>query len=420
MVELTQASPELDAKLDELASFWHCHNHDCDRFKNPRIKSWRKEFPVGKATKADSPPSIEEQIKNLLNLESDEFWGSCQERVTCTAIASRSKVRCRQKIGGQKVQNCRDTIEKIMRPETYQNDSDLEWWLKVLETNMHCSWHVENSLDRVEGWKSAIRAMRGVKAVTSPSKPPGTPGSSAGLGRGSTSSSASWSGKSSSPDFRCHPSRWWKDKYDESPFDVIARDDALADSRHHRIRQKVKDELESEDLKDGYVYAFDVPGNPGFVKIGYTSRSVVERHKEWRFECNREPQILYPTASGAVAKVQHARRIEALCHEDLAHRRIRIYCHACMKQHLEWFQVPSAEAVAVIRKWSKWMSTDPYQSLSLRSGEKWTIRDQERKGTANMETFMMQISEAAQPAVNARRRSGSVKDEDREAVHKPT
>jgi hypothetical protein len=302
------------------------------------------------------------------------------------------------------VQNCRDTIEKILRPETYQNDSDLEWWLKVLETNMHCNWHVENSLDRVEGWKSAIRAMRGKppaesKAVTSP---PRAPRSSTGSGNNSTSSSASRSGVSSSPDFRCHPSRCWKDKYDESPFHVIAMSDVLADSRYHRIRQKVKEELESEDLKDGYVYAFDVPGNPGFVKIGYTSRSVEERHEEWRFECNREPQILYPTASGAIAKVQHAHRVEAFCHEDLAHLRIRIYCSACMKQHLEWFQVPSGEAVAVIRKWSKWMSTDPYQSLSLRSGEKWTIRNQERKRTANMETFMMQISEAAQPAVNAR------------------
>jgi hypothetical protein len=48
------------------------------------------------------------------------------------------KVRCAKKVDGQKVQSCRDTIEKIVRPETYQNDSDLERWLKVLETNMHC------------------------------------------------------------------------------------------------------------------------------------------------------------------------------------------------------------------------------------------------------------------------------------------
>jgi hypothetical protein len=43
--------------------------------KGLRLKSWRKEFLAGKATKADPSSFIETQIGNLLNLESDGFLG---------------------------------------------------------------------------------------------------------------------------------------------------------------------------------------------------------------------------------------------------------------------------------------------------------------------------------------------------------
>lgn len=59
--------------------------------------------------------------------------------------------------------------------------------------------------------------------------------------------------------------------------------------------------------------------------------------------------------------------------------RDRIYCKACLKLHLEWFEVSSAETIAVMQKWSKWMATRPYQSIVPRSRVKWMIREEQRR-----------------------------------------
>jgi hypothetical protein len=45
----------------------------------------------------------------------------------------------------------------------------------------------------------------------------------------------------------------------------------------------------------------------------------------------------------------HARRIEDLCHAELDHRRIKMYCGACLKQHVEWFGVSAEEVTTVIQ-----------------------------------------------------------------------
>ena len=405
MTDLTQASTELDAKLDELVSRWHCHNHDSGASKEARIECWRIQFPAGKAVNTNPAALIEKQIRKLLNLES----------TYCIGISSR-KLPCRSRIGGQKVQYCTTTIAEIVKPEVYLNDENLEWLLEVLETSMYCHWHTGRPLKRVEGWKSAIGAIRGNQLDESKAKESDAPErtttpsqlsrilrSSVSPTKHGTGSSALRSGEpSSSLNPRRDPSTYWTKKYDTSPFHIIAKSDALADSQHDRIKRKMMQGLLDKDRKDGYVYAFQVQGNPGYVKIGYTTRSVKERHEEWRFECNRDPEALYPATSGTVAIVRNAPRVEALCHEDLGHRRIRIYCSACMMQHLEWFEVSSTEAIAVIQKWSKWMATDPYQPVTLRSGEKWTIRDEERKRTMDMKTFIQQISGAIKPAMNSR------------------
>jgi Meiotically up-regulated gene 113 len=49
------------------------------------------------------------------------------------------------------------------------------------------------------------------------------------------------------------------------------------------------------------------------------------------------------TPAATVVLTLHACRIEALCHTELDHRRIRMYCGACLKQHVEWFNVSAAE-----------------------------------------------------------------------------
>jgi hypothetical protein len=96
-------------------------------------------------------------------------------------------------------------------------------------------------------------------------------------------------------------------------------------------------------------------------------------------------------AATPAVRVPHARRVEALCHAELDHRRIRIYCTACMKQHIEWFEVLAMEVTAVIQKWSRWMSTQPYELRGLRFDSR-TLKISER--TSKFDLFMRDIAEA--------------------------
>jgi hypothetical protein len=104
-------------------------------------------------------------------------------------------------------------------------------------------------------------------------------------------------------------------------------------------------------------------------------------------EAARAPAVLVP----------HAHRVEALCHAELDHRRIRIYCTACLTQHIEWFEVSAMEATAIIQKWSRWMATQPYELLQLRVNSKWTLKVGEVRRTSRFDQFMREIAEATAP-----------------------
>jgi hypothetical protein len=63
-------------------------------------------------------------------------------------------------------------------------------------------------------------------------------------------------------------------------------------------------------------------------------------------------------------------------------------CHGCLKPHTKWFEVTSAEAIKVIKKWSSWIITRPYVSIQLREVVEWTVKEEERKRTRNMGLFL--------------------------------
>jgi len=181
---------------------------------------------------------------------------------------------------------------------------------------------------------------------------------------------------------------YWPKAYDTSPFEIIANANTLVKSTlpQKLIRSEMSKNLEGRDLDNGYLYAYEVDGNKGYVKIGYTARSITDRHDEWSFDCNRQIKPLYPSllvgsgsdpddlAATTAMLVPHARRVEALCHAELNHRRVRIYCRACLKQHIEWFRLSPVEAIAVIKKWTRWMARQPYELRQLRDGSKWVLK----------------------------------------------
>ncbi|KAK0113075.1 hypothetical protein ONS95_014781 [Cadophora gregata] len=152
---------------------------------------------------------------------------------------------------------------------------------------------------------------------------------------------------------------FWPKTDDRTPFDILSRSNRPADytSSYHLIQSQLKRPLDEIEQHEGYVYLYEVKGNSGFVKLGYTRGPVKVRHQDWTFDCNRVARTLYPIPSSSAIPVRNAKRLEALCHAELDHRRIRIYCKGCFKQHIEWLEISPEEAIAVIRKWSNWMAT---------------------------------------------------------------
>ncbi|KAL8855461.1 MAG: hypothetical protein Q9178_007894 [Gyalolechia marmorata] len=397
---------KLESELEKLVMLVHCHYHDHGYPKDSRIDAWTTAFPViDDDTKL--VVSVQKQIKKALGPVS----------TLCIGVTLKG-MRCKQKLGGQKVQNCTKMIDEIVKPEVYFTDAYLDGLLNDLETNMYCHLHMKKQhLKNVASWKSSITEIRNkadselLQSIEN-SAPEGLKslirsGNSQDTRNLSTKKSNNFllqnrglqtprSLRSLSTELDRDLVTSWQEAYDTTAFNIIAKSDRLTDyqSSYDLVHREVKKPLDLEDQKDGYVYLYEVEGNKGFVKIGYTGRSIEIRHREWGFDCNRDPKVLYPTDSGSALVVPNARRIEALCHAELDHRRIRIYCQGCLKQHIEWFEISPAEAIAVIQKWSKWMTTNPYRSLHLRYGVKRILNEEEMRKARNISHFMKEISVA--------------------------
>ncbi|EXK81931.1 hypothetical protein FOQG_13690 [Fusarium oxysporum f. sp. raphani 54005] len=399
IIALTQSSMELEVTLDKLAKLAklvHCKHHTSSVSKKERIEAWIKIFPVGEASITDPATAVEKGIRKALSLKSAQ----------CIGIVDSVGSRCKHRIGGQRVYNCMLTIDDIVNPHVYRNGSYLEGLLKVLETNIYCPQHINKQpLQKVASWKLSIAEIleeHSVKLAESsiPEKtrgPSGAPNTQGSPESPSTSRSDGFvlrSGRLLIPNFDRDLSTYWPNKYNTSPFEIIPTSDRVADykSSYDMVKREMLKELYDMDQRDGQVYMYEVEGNQGFVKIGYTTRFVEERLQEWDFDCNRASKALYPISLSTAAAIPNARRVEALCHAELDHRRIMIYCHGCLKQHQEWFKIPSTEAIAVIQKWSDWMAARPYESIQLRNTTKWTIKVEERTRTRDMDRFMREIS----------------------------
>jgi hypothetical protein len=90
--------------------------------------------------------------------------------------------------------------------------------------------------------------------------------------------------------------------------------------------------------------------------------------------------------------VPNARRVEALCHAELQYRNIRIHCSGCLKQNVECFEVSPEEAIALIRRWSKWMMNYPYQPSSPGSSDAWTLKENEERRAKYIGRFIEELS----------------------------
>jgi hypothetical protein len=134
------------------------------------------------------------------------------------------------------------------------------------------------------------------------------------------------------------------------------------------------------------MYIFWQRGNFGHLKIG-RSGNVFRRLKQWNKQCKKTMEFHFPESVKIkdesipdVQQVPHISRVEALVHLELIqHRRIEEKCSGCFKSHLEWFEISKDIAIGVVRKWSAWMATLPYEKHMKDGEEQWTLKSEEWK-----------------------------------------
>jgi T5orf172 domain len=144
------------------------------------------------------------------------------------------------------------------------------------------------------------------------------------------------------------------------------------------IRARLVRPLSEQEQTEGIIYMFWVRGNFGLVKIGKTSGpSTANRLEQWRRSCGHQIEEHTRGEAEVAVKLPYVHRVEALVHAELNDSRLReISCKKCsdrktknkdkecLVSHKEWFRVSPDHAQKVIRKWSDWMLTNPYEKCN--------------------------------------------------------
>jgi hypothetical protein len=130
------------------------------------------------------------------------------------------------------------------------------------------------------------------------------------------------------------------------------------------VEQLCRD-LNQTETEDGYIYALKVkdPQAMDYVRIG-VAKNIPRRIKNHEV-CYGECERIYPPVGEKFVRVDHASRVEKLIHAELVEKAMWLeqcprsrQTHGC---HGEWFKVAERHAIAVIRKWSEWIGSAPYE-----------------------------------------------------------
>lgn len=319
--------------------------------------------------------------------------------------------------GGRKVQNYAKTIPEIVEAALASatgcepQREKLNYLLKVLAYNALCEGHQFHAKILTDKWEKEILAV--LKADERPLTPPADtvgpgliPELNKTTGRPNASATATEDKKLGSPqgkenDGKRDPSKHWPSEFDENGYKLLSNPNAAAlVPSHIQVKKKLQTELNEtvKEAEEGFVYIYKIKGHDDLVKIGFTHRTVADRHEDWQFSCNREVICIYPEAQDD-QKVKYARRIEALCHAQLAHCKTEVYCDACLSRHVEWFKIDDKEAIAIVKSWSKWAASEPYektpnQDKKLRTDKDfvWTLKAERKKQLDDLPSFMQRLS----------------------------
>lgn len=103
MTDLTRASPDFESALLKLVILVHCYQHDAAPLKERRLEAWRLAFPPGSADSCEPEDPLEQRIRKALGILSTEY------------IVRDNGWTCKMKVGGQKVQNYKRTLEELVK-----------------------------------------------------------------------------------------------------------------------------------------------------------------------------------------------------------------------------------------------------------------------------------------------------------------
>jgi T5orf172 domain len=150
--------------------------------------------------------------------------------------------------------------------------------------------------------------------------------------------------------------------------------------------QSLYSDLTPDEIPQGYIYAFRVidPRGKNHLKIGF-SKEITRRMKS-HSDCYGDHEQVYPSRDEDFALINHARRVERLVHAELVEQGMSLA--RCPNERLghnrhgEWFKVEEEHVLAVIRKWSGWMSSSPYEEKPFNEAEQ---RELKRKESAKAE-----------------------------------
>ncbi|RAK74456.1 GIY-YIG nuclease family protein [Aspergillus fijiensis CBS 313.89] len=336
LLNLTQSSPELPQRLTKLASLVHCHMHDYSTALGRRVVSWSDLFPLG---------DLDAKIFSAMKRIRDELPEASK---TCIGISSKKK-QCRLKLSGKTVQTMSHSIQEILKPQVFLRDEVLEIWIQHLREAAFCCYHKNQCLSKAAGWIKAIKTARSLLESSPP--PPDT--------ADATNKTTPDQLDTVSSTLREIAKHWKVTGYDTSPLRILSSEswnvkDWSSEKYQDRILV-VLENLEGEERR-GYVYVYEIKGNEGYVKVGYTEKKTAqERMNEWSETCNRQITGIYPRPVGLERRIHSPALVEILCHADLRTCRVRVDCEACLHPHSEWFQTSPQEAVDVVEKWSRWI-----------------------------------------------------------------
>jgi T5orf172 domain len=124
-------------------------------------------------------------------------------------------------------------------------------------------------------------------------------------------------------------------------------------------------DLTQNEIPKGYIYAISVddPQMNNYIKIGVTQDLKGRRRQHEK--CYGQLREIYPPLGQDSIQVDHAGRVEHLIHAELMQHALELeQCpnpRGSHGAHREWYYVEDSHTIAVIEKWSHWMSSSPYK-----------------------------------------------------------